>query len=258
MEWYSIRGLIGSVVVGVVLLVGAAPSSQAADNEITLSATATFTTDYIFRGVSYSGQEPAVQPQFDLSYGIFYLGMWGSNLDLGGTPFGGDVASVEIDYYGGIAPTWQGITFDIGGLYYTFPGAFDPAGNFDYFELSTGASYTFGDALTLGVQNYWSPDYSGEIGDSDALEFSAEYAFSGKLLNFFSPSISGGVGWQWFSDIDSDFTYWNAGLTLGFMENWSADVRYWDTDFSTDGCAAFTGFRGTCDARVVGTLSASF
>jgi uncharacterized protein Gcw-chp len=138
------------------------------------------------------------------------------------------------------------------------PALRQAAGNFDYFELSTGASYTFGEALTPGVQNYWSPNYSGEIGDNDALEFSAEYAFSGKLHNFFSPSVSGGVGWQWFSDIDSDFTYWNAGLTLGFMENWSADVRYWDTDFNTDGCAAFTGFRSTCDARVVGTLSASF
>ncbi len=28
----------------------------------------------------------------------------------------------------------------------------------------------------------------------------------------------------------TDYTYWNAGLTLGFMENWSADIRYWDTD----------------------------
>lgn len=252
------RGLIGSLILGAALIIGLALPAKANDNQVSLSAIATLTTDYIFRGVSYSGQEPAVQAEFDLAYGIFYAGMWGSNVDLGGTPFGGSVATLEIDYYAGIAPTWQGINFDIAGLYYTYPGAYDPAGNFDYFELKTGASYTFNEALTLGVANFWSPDYSGGVGDSDALELSAEYAFSGKLFNFFLPSVSGGIGWQWFSDLDSDFTYWNTGLTLGFMEHWSADIRYWDTDFSNTGCAAFTGFRSTCDARVVGTISASF
>jgi hypothetical protein len=124
--------------------------------------------------------------------------------------------------------------------------------------LATGASYTFGDALTLGVYNYWSPEYSGETGDADAVDLSAEYAFSRKLFNFFSSSVSGGIGWQWFDELSSDYTYWNAGLTLGFLEHWSADVRYWDTDFSDAGCAALTGFRNTCDARVVGTLKATF
>ncbi len=43
------------------------------------------------------------------------------------------------------------------------------------------------------------------------------------------------VGWQWI-DEGTDYTYWNAGLTLGFMENWSADIRYWDTDLSNGDC----------------------
>ena len=85
-----------------------------------------------------------------------------------------------------------------------------------------------------------------------ALELSAGYAFSGKLFNFFSPSVSALVGWQWVEDLD-DYTYWNAGLTLGFMDHWSADVRYWDTDLS--GC---TSGLFSCDARVVGTVKAVF
>jgi len=48
------------------------------------------------------------------------------------------------------------------------------------------------------------------------------------------------------------------GLTLGFLHHWSADIRYRDTDFSSNSCAGFSGFRDTFDARVVGTLSASF
>ena len=259
MRWgTSIRAAVVSTVVGAALIGGLVLPAKADDNKLSLSATTSFTTNYVFRGVSYSNDNPAAQPEFDLTYGIFYAGIWGSNVDFGGTPSGRDIGTLEIDYYAGITPTWQGINFDIAGLYYTYPGAFDPAGNFDYFELKTGASYTFNEALTLGVANYWSPEYSGEVGDSDALELSAEYAFSNKLFNFFSPSVSGGVGWQWFSDLPSDFTYWNAGLTLGFLDHWSADLRYWDTDFSDTGCANFTGFRTTCDAKVVGTISASF
>lgn len=249
------RKEVGTLTLGVLsaaFIGGTALPAQAQDNQLTLGASAAFTTDYVFRGISQTSENPAVQASLDATYGIFYLGMWGSNVDFGGGPFGQDIANIEIDYYGGIAPTWQGIGFDIGFIYYTYPGAYDPGGDFDYVELKTGASYTFFEALTLGVTNYWTPEFSGEIGDADALELAGEYAFAGKLFNFFSPSISGLVGFQWF-DAGGDYTYWNAGLTLGFLDNWSADVRYWDTDIS--GC---TSGVFSCDERVVGTISASF
>ncbi len=54
------------------------------------------------------------------------------------------------------------------------------------------------------------------------------------------------------------YTYWNAGLILGFSTHWSADVRYSDTGLSTGGCVAATGFTNTCDERVVGTVKAVF
>ena len=242
-------GILSAALIG-----GLALSAQA--NELTLGASATLTTDYVFRGVSQTTQNPAVQASLDASYGIFYLGAWGSNVDFGGGPFGQDIANIEIDYYVGITPEWHGISFDIGGIYYTYPGAFDPGGEFDYFELKTGGSYTFGDAFTAGITNYWSPEFFGQTGDADALEVSGEYAFNGKLFSIFTPSVSGLIGWQWTQG--TDYTYWNAGLTLGFMENWAADIRYWDTDFSSVGCAGYSGFRNNCDARVVGTITASF
>ncbi|ODS02167.1 hypothetical protein AUC71_16785 [Methyloceanibacter marginalis] len=183
--------------------------------------------------------------------------MWGSNVDFGGSGTGQELATVEIDYYAGIAPTWKGISFDIGGLYYTYPGAFDPGTEFDYFELKTGASYTFGESFTVGVTNYWSPDFFGETGTGNAIEGSAEYVFGSQLFNFFTPSVSALLGYQDVDDL-GDYTYWNAGLTLGFMDNWSADIRYWDTDFSEAGCVGFNGGANNCDARVVGTISASF
>ena len=244
-------GTLKLTILSAALIGGLALPAQA--EELSLGGTATFTTDYVFRGISQTMQNPAVQASIDASYGIFYAGMWGSNVDFGGGPFGQDIANIEIDYYAGITPEWQGISFDIAALYYTYPGAYDPGTEFDYFELKTGASYTFGESFTVGVTNYWSPEFFGETGDADALEVGGEYAFANKMFNFFTPSISGLVGWQWI-DEGTDYTYWNAGLTLGFMDNWSADIRYWDTDLSDAGCGGLPN----CDSRVVGTISASF
>lgn len=247
---------IKSCVLGLALAAVVGLPAQAQDKKLSLSATATFTTDYVFRGITQTAGNPAIQGSFDATYGIFYLGMWGSNLDFGGTGFGGDVASIEIDYYAGITPTWKGITFDIGGIYYTYPGAFDPGGEFDYFELKTGASYTFAEKLTVSLTNYWSPENTGEIGNNDVLEVGLGYAFAGKIFNFFSPTIDGVYGHQWGEKSAGgfDYDYWNVGLTLGFLEHWSADVRYWDTgELACPSSGVFS-----CDGRVVGTVSASF
>ena len=252
-------GTIKLGILSAALIAGSALPALADDNKLTLTGSASFTTDYIFRGLSDSARKPAVQPEFDLTYGIFYGYIWGSNDDLGQSGGQNISGGIEIDYGVGITPMWKGITFNIAGLYYTFPGALDLGGEADFFELRTGASYTFAKKLTLSVNNYWSPEFFGGTGNADAIEGSAAYAFDGKLFNFFSPSISGGVGtWQFVNAAIPDYTYWNAGLTLGFLEHWSADVRYYDTDLNTTGCFTFIGAQNSCGASVVGTIKATF
>lgn len=240
-------GIIKSCILGAALAVALAMPAQAQDKKLTLSATTAFVTDYLFRGISNSDNNPAAQPEFDILYGIFYAGIWGSNI--------GFADGIEIDYYAGITPKWGNVTFDIAGLYYTYPGAGSPS--LDYFELKTGATYAKG-PWSLRVTNFWSPDNFQVFGDSDAIEGQLGYTFSKKIFNFFTPTVGGGVGFQSYEVIASDYTYWNAGLTLGFMENWSADVRYWDTDYSEAECFVQSGGRSFCDARVVGTVKAVF
>jgi uncharacterized protein (TIGR02001 family) len=237
-------GIIKSGLLAAALVGGLALPAKSA--ELALSGSASFTTDYLFRGVSQTSQSPAVQPEFDLTYGIFYGYIWGSNVAF--------ADSIEIDYGIGITPKWNNITFNIAGLAYTYPG-FDS--ELDYFELKTGATWASG-AWSLSVNNYWSPNNFQVFGDSDAIEGQLGYAFNGKLWNFFSPSISGGVGYQYYEKIASNYTYWNAGLTLGFLKNWSADIRYWDTSYSENDCFIQSGGRGNCDARAVGTIKATF
>ncbi|HEX2447470.1 MAG TPA: TorF family putative porin [Methyloceanibacter sp.] len=237
-------GIIKTCVLGAALAAGLATAAQA--DELKLSATTAFVTDYLFRGVTNTGNGPAVQPEVDLYWGIFYAGMWGSNTDFGD--------GVEIDYYVGITPKWRNITFNFAALYYSYPGA---NSEIDYFEAKAGASWTGGN-WTIAVTNYWGPDFSNFAGSSNAIEGQVGYALNWKPFNFFSPTISGGVAFQSFEEDADDYTYWNAGLTLAFMEHWSVDARYWDTDLSDTGCSILSGIRNGCDERVVGTLKAVF
>jgi uncharacterized protein (TIGR02001 family) len=240
-------GIMKSGALAAALIAGAAAPGYAGDApKLSLTGSATFTTDYMFRSISNTDNLPAVQPEFDLTYGMFWAYIWGSNTEFG--------ENIEIDYGAGISPKWKDITFTVGGLEYTYPGA---TNEIDYFELKTGASWT-GGAWTFAVNNYWSPDNFQVFGNSDAIDGTLTYAFKGKLFNFFAPSVSGQIGFQSYEEIASDYTYWNAGLTLGFLEHWSADIRYYDTDYDQTECTINNGNKHACDARAVGTIKATF
>jgi hypothetical protein len=47
-------------------------------------------------------------------------------------------------------------------------------------------------------------------------------------------------------------------IGIGFLEHWSADIRYYDTDYNADECFVNSGGRNNCDARAVGTIKATF
>ena len=108
-------GIFKSLVIGAALMVGLAIPAHAQDTKLTLSGSATFTTDYMFRSISNTKDLPAVQPEIDLDVrhvlglhvGIEYP-VWGS---------------IEIDYGAGISPKWGNFTFTFGGFAYTYPGA---------------------------------------------------------------------------------------------------------------------------------------
>jgi acyl-homoserine lactone acylase PvdQ len=54
-----------------------------------------------------------------------------------------------------------------------------------------------------------------------------------------------------------NYWYWNAGVTLGFGDNFSLDFRYWDTNVSnTSNFCSGNVFQ--CDERFVGTAKVTF
>jgi uncharacterized protein (TIGR02001 family) len=243
---YFSGALAASILTAALVAGFSTPSYAQSGPKLNLAGSASFTTDYMFRSISNTKGDPAVQPEFDLTYGMFFFTLWGSN-----TSFG---KNIEIDYYGGIAPKWGDFTFTIAGNGYTYPGGDD----IDYFELHNAIAWAKG-PWSLAVHNYWSPNNFQTFGNSNAIEGTIGYAFKGKILwNFFSPSISGTVGFQSYEKVADDYTYWNAGLTLGFLNHWSADVRYYDTNYNENQCFIQSGGRQNCDARAVGTIKVTF
>jgi uncharacterized protein (TIGR02001 family) len=216
----------------------------------TVAANVGLTTDYVFRGFSQTAEDPALQGGVDFTCGRFYLGVWGSNVDFGAVSPVDTVANVEVDIYGGFKTTTGPVSWDLGFIYYSYPGQ-NSALNVDFFEVKVGASGDIWKGGTLGGTVFYSPDGQFEIGPTWTVEASLAQALP--KVGMFSPTVSALVGYSSSDDIDFDYSYWNVGVTLGFLEKWSVDVRYWDTDL--DGCV---GGVFSCDSRVVGTVKYTF
>ena len=218
--------------------------------KFTYSFSLTGTSDYVFRGYTQTDNDPTIQGAVNLGYGIFYAGAWGSGLDFGGDPaVSGSDAEVEIDWYGGIKPTWGPATFDFGIIYYTYPGASDDPLELDYVEFKAGVSGEVFKSLTAGATFYYSPDYTLETGETYVFEGSLAYALP--TIGIFTPTVSGLVGYLDYDDSALlDYTYWNAGLSLA-VEKITFDFRYWDTDISAADSTCALGGLGSCDERFV-------
>ena len=134
-----------TTLVGLTLLATAAAAAPAlaqdaaAPAPYTLTAGATLTSDYRFRGISQTNKRFAVQGTLGLSTAAgFYVGTWGSSID----DYVANGSDQEIDLYGGYKTTFDGTTIDGGLLYYYYPGS--NGINTDFFEPYLSASHSFG------------------------------------------------------------------------------------------------------------------
>ncbi len=227
------------------------------------------TTDYVFRGFSQTAERPTGQGGLDLTYGIFYTGFWASGLDFG-QETGRNIARGELDIYAGIKPVWNNITFDMGAIYYAYPGAKDKAtaitGELDYVELKFGMSRELWKDATLASTYFWSPDYTNSTGSVLTSETSLTQVLPAH--GFITPSVSALVGYQkghsdryqsLVTNGKKDYMYWNAGVTLT-ADKLSFDLRWWDTNVRNDGLATdfCKGATFQCDGRLVATFKFTY
>ena len=227
-----------------------AAAQDAADppsGSLSVSAGVELVSDYRFRGLSLSDGEVAVQPTITVSHDSgFYLGAWGSNIDIG--PLGGDV---ELDIYGGyeteIAP---GTRLDVGLTYYAYPDADDASGASDYGEATARLSYMLGPLEATGSVAYaWD---QAALGDADNLYL--RLGLSSGIPN--TPvTLKAGIG---HSDgaraPGGDYRDWSLGGTATFGR-FTLGLKYVDTDVRKTGVKAIDR---RYDATVVASLGLSF
>lgn len=122
-----------------------------------LTANASVTSNYVWRGVSQTQNQGAVSGGIDYAAASgFYLGTWASNVDFG------DNTTAEVDLYAGYGFEIDQLTFDVGYLFYGYPGGQD----LDFSEIYASVSWQF---LTLGYNLLADSDYGSSFGDDDYL-----------------------------------------------------------------------------------------
>lgn len=119
--------------------VGGMAHAEEATPEHSFTGNVSVVTDYRFRGVSQTFNQPAIQGGFDYAHSSgFYVGNWNSSVSSNAFTDG----SVEMDLYAGykfdIAPD---VTGDVGALYYYYPGASSAGVSYNTTELYGAVTY---------------------------------------------------------------------------------------------------------------------
>ena len=196
----------------------AAPAAQPAkppEPDYTLTGNIGIFSQYVFRGVSQTDEKPAVQGGFDWAHksGI-YLGTWGSNISWLSDGQPAVSAPLEWDFYGGYRGSLPAdFGYDVGGLYYYYPGSYPSNGytNPDTFEVYGALSwkllsvkYSYSTGHTFGI-----PTSAG----SYYLEGNLSYDLTDKVNDTIGKvTVIAHVGHQNFKGFSaSNYTDWKAG-----------------------------------------------
>lgn len=227
----------------------------------------TGTTDYVFRGISQTNGNPAIQGYAELMlFDWIYVGAWGSNVSFLGS------GSAEVDVYGGLRHTWDKLTLDVGITGYLYPGS-DADTDLNYWEVHFKPSYQVTDWLNLALHLYYTTDFAASSTDGTYLAGLAEIA-----LPSFGPSnaiewtVSGEFGYQWLDSsawnatfftpiigvpyyVDvSGYSYWNVGTSFSYKAA-TLDLRYHGSDLDDDQCVIMVANAKSCGDRFLASLS---
>jgi Bacterial protein of unknown function (Gcw_chp) len=225
-------------------------------------------TDYRFRGITQTNHSLSVaaytEPRFNFTNSLQgYVGLSGESVE---SP---SRAGGEIDFYGGIRPSFGRLALDFGVWEYWYPGGecfHDfvrgclrslPNGNvtkadLSFWEVYGKAIYAVDDQFLLGGSAYWSPS---------VFNSGAEGTFVAGMAKYILPVLPNGIGWfvsadvgHWFLGTSDSFyavrgfpggvpyksyTSWDAGVAF-MWKQFTFDLRYYDTNLNRGDCNAFT------------------
>ena len=236
------RRLLGNFAQCGAVLALACVGGEAAGGE--LHGFVTAGTDYVFRGVSQSNEEPALQAGLDYKLASgFFAGVLAARIEYPVTPFVPDPGNTELDAYVGFArPAGRDFAWDVALIHYHYPGA--EAQNDAYQELGFNLHYR--DVARLGLTASDDARTGGSSGWSVELELrqpiGRTFQASGTLGHY---ALTHSI-WR-------DYRYWDVGVS-SVVGPVTVDVRYYDT---SDGAIFLAGPKLT-RARFVASLSVGF
>jgi uncharacterized protein (TIGR02001 family) len=169
-----------------------AAASSAATAPVVTSNVA-LVTNYLYRGISQSGGNPAIQGGFDYSSASgFYIGTWGSSISwlsdeytTTPTAAGAQSAGLELDTYLGFKNSFAtDYSYDVGYLRYNYPG-----------HYATGATKADTDEIYALIGYKW---------------LTAKYSYA--LSNLFgAPNTTGSN----YFDLSASYALGDSGFTVG-------------------------------------------
>lgn len=248
--------LTSALLAGGLLMAGVSASAEEAASPVTVTGSAAFTTDYLFRGISQTSNNAAVQGAMTFSHesGV-YFSLWGSSIASG-------AGGMELDTLLGFAGKAGDVGYDVGVMRYNYPGlndntlgVTDAAGNpvdADYNEVYASVSAA---GAKLGVN--FSPDYFAESG-----EFL--YVYAAYATEVAGVGLSASVGFNSFEDTaamaqalgyagsDDSYIDYKVAVSKGFA-GVTAELAYMGSDIDDTDLAGGIG-----EGRAVATLSKAF
>lgn len=240
-----------------VALFSLVPLAQAADAPVatdavspySLTANVTLASQYRYRGLMQTNNQPAIQGGFDLAHASgFYLGNWNSSISWLNDSNSDVSAPVEMDFYGGYKGNLtNSVPVDLGVLQYYYPGDY-PSGftSPDTTELYAGIGYG-------PVMFKYSFALTNLFGFADS-KYSQYFDLSGNFdTGIWGLVINAHAGHQIVRNVDNgSYTDWKLGLTKDFGQGLSVSLAYLDTNADR---AVYTNTRGRDMGRATGLLS---
>ena len=248
-----------SVALGATLMLAATPAfaheeAAAPTPDLTVTGGVTGVSQYRFRGISLSDEDPALQGTINVNHKSgFYAGAWGSSL-AGLGDFGG--SSIEVDLYAGygteIVP---GVKVDAGVLYYWYPGVdgFDT----DFFEPYASVTGSIG-PVNVKVGAAFAPSQDA-IGNESNLYLFADPSIGipGTPVTL-KAHIGRSSGDSFLTLGNDDYIDWSIGADVKLFGPLTAGIAYVDTDLDNDDVGFNNFLRDQVDSAIVFSIGASF
>lgn len=257
MKTMKMTRLSTALLAGGLLMAGVSAQAEEARSAVTTAGNVAFTTDYLFRGVSQSSNNAALQGTLTVSHesGVYFTA-WGSSIASG-------AGGLELDTLLGYAGKAGDVGYDVGVMRYNYPGLNDNNSgqvnsddgvtpvDADYNEAYASVSYM---GAKLGVA--YSPDYFLESDEFlyTFLDYGTEVAGVGLFahvgLNMFDSELK--MNQALFTGTDDSHLDYKVAVSKS-LEGVGFELAYIGSDIDEQDCGG-----GLCEGRVVGTVSKAF